>query len=160
MTNMEIYDLGKNLGSFNYMDSDSLDEKYIGYLIEYQNMVYQIITNQNNVLVNPEDDAIPFAPSLDHVKNELRKKINEPIEVKTVTVNPDYFNTDSEFHKIDYEVLNEYMVNKIETNTLFDDNIDEIVSENYSQNIVKPKSNENGQSGSTFNNFVDFNRPW
>lgn len=149
VTNMEVFEFGKNLGSFNYMDHSIYDENCLGYLVEFENMIYQILVNTNNVLLDPEGEAIPFAPSLDDVKSSLIKKSKEPLKIETRTVDPDYFDTPSEFHKINYEVLNEYMQHKIETNSLFDDNEAEI-----------PKRDKGGDSGPTLNNFLDFNRPW
>jgi hypothetical protein len=60
MTNREVYDVGRRLESFNYINQFDLDNVYIGYLIQVDNTVYQVIVNQHNMIINPDDQAEIF----------------------------------------------------------------------------------------------------
>jgi hypothetical protein len=156
---MEIYEVGKNLGSFNYLNEYDPDGIYIGYFIEYGNMVYQIIVNQNNVLLDPEGNAVPFAPSLQHANNEALKKSKEPIKVETHTVSDDYFNNQGEFHKINYDIVDEKMENLFEETFLnensFENEFDNFSDSEYqNENVVKNKVTD------IKTNVINFNTPW
>lgn len=60
MTNQEVYDIGKKLESFNYINQYDLDNYYIGYLIQVENTIYQVIVNQHNLLIDPYEEAEVF----------------------------------------------------------------------------------------------------
>jgi hypothetical protein len=149
---MEVYERGKNLGSFNYMDDSDFDDSYMGYFIEYNNMVYQIIVTRHNVIVNPESQAIPFAPSLDYARNQIVKKSEEPISVETRIVDKNYFDNASEFHKIDYDLVAEKMENMLDSDTTF--------SEFFNIETDEIPTNINHKNLDVNNNSINFDRPW
>ncbi len=60
MTNQDVYDIGKRIESFNYINQYDLDNYYIGYLIQIENTIYQVIVNQHNLLVDPYGEAEVF----------------------------------------------------------------------------------------------------
>jgi hypothetical protein len=60
MTNREVYDIGRRIESFNYVNQYDLDNVYIGYLIQIENTIYQVIVNQYNIIVNPDEQAEIF----------------------------------------------------------------------------------------------------
>jgi hypothetical protein len=156
---MEIYEVGKNLGSFNYLNEYDPDGIYIGYFIEYGNMVYQIIVNQNNVLIDPEGQAIPFAPSLQHANNEVIKKSKEPIKIETHTVSNNHFDDQGEFHKINYDSVSAKMENVFEETFLnenpFENEFDNFIESDYqNENLVKNKVTD------VKTNAINFNTPW
>ena len=60
MTNQEVYDMGRRIESFNYIDPYDLDNMYIGYLIKVDSIVYQVVVNQHNMIIHPNEKATIF----------------------------------------------------------------------------------------------------
>lgn len=60
MTNQEVYDIGRRIESFNYINPYDLDNVYIGYLIQVDSIIYQVIVNQHNMIIDPNEEATIF----------------------------------------------------------------------------------------------------
>lgn len=60
MTNREVYDNGRIIETFNYINQFDPYNNYIGYLIKIDNTVYEIVVNQHNLLVDPDEKAVIF----------------------------------------------------------------------------------------------------
>lgn len=89
MTNREVYDIGRRIESFNYVNQYDLDNVYIGYLIQIENTIYQVIVNQYNIIVNPDDQAEIFGMAGSDGNVSLVNGINSsfPIPNNTETRN-------------------------------------------------------------------------
>lgn len=89
MTNREVYDIGRRIESFNYVNQYDLDNVYIGYLIQIENTIYQVIVNQYNIIVNPDDQAEIFGMAGSDGNGSLVNGINSsfPIPNNTETRN-------------------------------------------------------------------------
>jgi hypothetical protein len=131
MTNQEVYDIGRRLESFNYINQFDLDNVYIGYLIQIENTVYQVIVNQHNVIINPDEQAVIFRMVGSDSGKSLVNGVNSSFPF------PD---ENREF--IDDTDIN---IDPFELISKFDDNGDII------QDTSADKLNTN---------FTDFNRPW
>lgn len=60
MTNEEVYTHGRIVETFNYLNQFDLEGIYIGYLIKVDNITYQVIVNQHNMIQNPDEPAVIF----------------------------------------------------------------------------------------------------
>jgi hypothetical protein len=60
MTNREVYDIGRIIETFNYINQYDPYNTYIGYLVKVDNTVYEIVVNQHNMLVDPDEKASIF----------------------------------------------------------------------------------------------------
>lgn len=121
MTNQEVYDIGRRIESFNYINPYDLDNVYIGYLIQVDNVTYQVIVNQHNMIIDPNEKATIFriegSSNVTNV-NSMNNSIPFPPNMS------DYFNDTDDGSSIDSNSL----LNK------FDDDGNEIINNEHSKN--------------------------
>ena len=86
MTNMEVFDRGKIIETFNYMDDFDLENSYIGYLIELNDIVYTVIATNHNMLIDPESEAEIFTTDINGVYSQIEQSMNEPLRIETKLV--------------------------------------------------------------------------
>lgn len=70
MTNREVYDMGRIVETFNYINQFDPYNNYIGYLVKVDNTIYEIVVNQHNMLVDPDEKAVIFR--VEDTQNEKR----------------------------------------------------------------------------------------
>lgn len=70
MTNREVYDIGRIVETFNYINQFDPYNNYIGYLIKVDNTIYEIVVNQHNILFDPDEKASVFR--VEDTQNEKR----------------------------------------------------------------------------------------
>lgn len=67
MTAKDLFDSGKIIDTFIHINPDDLNNEYIGHLIQHGNSVYQVITDSNNNLVNPNNDAVMITDDIENL---------------------------------------------------------------------------------------------
>jgi hypothetical protein len=156
MNNMEVFDRGKILETFNYMDEYDFENTHMGYLVELNGIVYQIIATENNILINPESEASIFTSDINDVYSQIEKDMKEPIKIETRMVGDDYFENKSDI-QVDDGVIKykgNVIVNRFTNQTVFDEykELDSWKNETSEQ--------QTGNTGIVDNNIIDFNTPW
>lgn len=155
MTNMEVFDRGRIVETFNYMDEYDFENTYIGYLIQVNDIVYQVIATQHNLILNPEEEAIVFTTELNTIYSDIEKSMQEPIRIETKLVNEDEFDKKSDV-EVDEDVIKykgKVIAKRFTNETIFDQ---------YKE-IDAWKNNtdsQNGNSGTINNNIINFDTPW
>lgn len=90
MTNQFIFDKGKVIENFNYILQEDPYNDYIGNLIEYDEKIYEIITDTIGKVVNP--DLIPTALSngvseiydhIDYINDKPLNVVNKPAQTNS-----------------------------------------------------------------------------
>lgn len=155
MTNMEVFDKGKILETFNYMDDYDFENIHIGYLIQVNDTVYQVIATQHNLLLNPEEEAIVFTTQLNDMYSDIEKSMQEPIKIETKMVDENEFDKKSDI-EIDDDVIKykgKVIVKRFTNETIFDE-YKELDS------WKNDMEQQNGNSGTIDNNIINFNTPW
>ena len=153
---MEVFDRGKILETFNYMDEYDFENTHMGYLVELNGIVYQIIATENNILINPESEASIFTSDINDVYSQIEKDMKEPIKIETRMVGDDYFENKSDI-QVDDGVIKykgNVIVNRFTNQTVFDEykELDSWKNETSEQ--------QTGNTGIVDNNIIDFNTPW
>lgn len=152
---MEVFDRGKIIETFNYMGDFDLENSYVGYLIQLNDTVYQVIATKHNMLIDPEGDAEIFTTDINDVYYQIEQSMNEPLRIETKLVNDFEEKSDIE---VDDEVIKykgRVVVNRFTNESIFDQYKD----------IDAWKRNDDdmpndGTKGDINNNIIDFNRPW
>lgn len=155
MTNMEVFDKGKILETFNYMDDYDFENIHIGYLIQVNDTVYQVIATQHNLLLNPEEEAIVFTTQLNDMYSDIQRSMQEPIKIETKMVDENEFDKKSDI-EIDDDVIKykgKVIVKRFTNETIFDE-YKELDS------WKNDMEQQNGNSGTIDNNIINFNTPW
>ena len=148
MTNQEVFDNGRIIETFYYINQFDLTNDYIGYLIQVDDIVYQIVTTEHNILLNPHDEAILFTDNLEAVYSEIDNAINEPLKFSFDMDNDQIEKKDNDLYVDDFVI--KYKGNVI-ANTYGPNDWD--------QHHKFDNSNSNNQDD-TNHNFIDFNSPW
>lgn len=90
MTNQFIFDKGKVIENFNYILQNDPYNDYIGNLIEYDEKIYEIITDTSGKVVDP--DLIPTALSngvseiydhIDYINDKPLNVVNKPVQTNS-----------------------------------------------------------------------------
>jgi hypothetical protein len=154
---MEVFDRGKILETFNYMDEYDFENTHMGYLIELNGIVYQIITTEHNLLINPESEAVVFASDINDVYSQIENSMKEPIQIQTQMVDDDYFGNKSDI-QVDDDVIKykgNVIANRFTNETIFDEyrELDSWKNETSEQQ-------QTGNTGTIDNNIINFNTPW
>jgi len=155
MTNMEVFDKGKIVETFNYMDDYDFENIHIGYLIQVNDTVYQVIATQHNLLLNPEEEAIVFTTQLNDMYSDIQRSMQEPIKIETKMVDENEFDKKSDI-EIDDDVIKykgKVIVKRFTNETIFDE-YKELDS------WKNDMEQQNGNSGTIDNNIINFNTPW
>lgn len=82
MTNSELFKMGKIVELYNYVDPNDLDADYIGHLIVYDNKVYEVITDEKQVPLNPNGSPTLMSESLEDMYTAFRELQERPVDVK------------------------------------------------------------------------------
>lgn len=152
---MEVFDKGKILETFNYMDDYDFENIHIGYLIQVNDTVYQVIATQHNLLLNPEEEAIVFTTQLNDMYSDIQRSMQEPIKIETKMVDENEFDKKSDI-EIDDDVIKykgKVIVKRFTNETIFDE-YKELDS------WKNDMEQQNGNSGTIDNNIINFNTPW
>lgn len=152
---MEVFDKGKILETFNYMDDYDFENIHIGYLIQVNDTVYQVIATQHNLLLNPEEEAIVFTTQLNDMYSDIEKSMQEPIKIETKMVDENEFDKKSDI-EVDDDVIKykgKVIVKRFTNETIFDE-YKELDS------WKNDMEQQNGNSGTIDNNIINFNTPW
>lgn len=155
MTNMEVFDKGKIVETFNYMDDYDFENIHIGYLIQVNDTVYQVIATQHNLLLNPEEEAIVFTTQLNDMYSDIQRSMQEPIKIETKMVDENEFDKKSDI-EVDDDVIKykgKVIVKRFTNETIFDE-YKELDS------WKNDMEQQNGNSGTIDNNIINFNTPW
>lgn len=155
---MEVFDNGKIIEIFNYMDEYNFENTYIGYLIQIEDTVYQVIATQHNLLLNPEEEAIVFTTQLNDMYSDIKKSMQEPIKIETKLVDENEFDKKSDIEVDDYVIKykGKVIAKRFTNETIFDQykELDSWNEDNQSTN------NTNDNNGNIVNNITNFNTPW
>lgn len=152
---MEVFDKGKIVETFNYMDDYDFENIHIGYLIQVNDTVYQVIATQHNLLLNPEEEAIVFTTQLNDMYSDIEKSMQEPIKIETKMVDENEFDKKSDI-EVDDDVIKykgKVIVKRFTNETIFDE-YKELDS------WKNDMEQQNGNSGTIDNNIINFNTPW
>jgi len=152
---MEVFDRGKIIETFNYMDDFDLENYYIGYLIEFNDIVYKVIATNHNMLIDPEGEAEIFTTDISGVYSQIEQSMSEPIRIETKLV--DDFEEKSDI-EVDNEVIRykgRVVANRFTNETVFDQYRE--IDAWKQNNDDKPNG---GTKGDINNNIINFNRPW
>lgn len=152
---MEVFDKGKIVETFNYMDDYDFENIHIGYLIQVNDTVYQVIATQHNLLLNPEEEAIVFTTQLNDMYSDIQRSMQEPIKIETKMVDENEFDKKSDI-EIDDDVIKykgKVIVKRFTNETIFDE-YKELDS------WKNDMEQQNGNSGTIDNNIINFNTPW
>lgn len=81
MTNKFVFDKGKIVENFNYIRPDDPYNDYIGNLIDYGGILYEIVTDLNGTVIYPDDYAVVVANNgvkeiYDHIDYLNSKPLN------------------------------------------------------------------------------------
>lgn len=74
MTNKEIFSRGKIIDKFIAVNPDDPDSDYTSCSVEYNNILYEVVVDKHNVVLNPDDDAFIIS---DNLKNLLETPVDE-----------------------------------------------------------------------------------
>lgn len=152
---MEVFDKGKIVETFNYMDDYDFENIHIGYLIQVNDTVYQVIATQHNLLLNPEEEAIVFTTQLNDMYSDIQRSMQEPIKIETKMVDENEFDKKSDI-EVDDDVIKykgKVIVKRFTNETIFDE-YKELDS------WKNDMEQQNGNSGTIDNNIINFNTPW
>jgi len=155
MTNMEVFDRGKIIETFNYMDDFDLENSYIGYLIELNDIVYTVIATNHNMLIDPESEAEIFTTDINDVYSQIEQSMNEPLRIETKLV--DDFEEKSDI-EVDDDVIKykgRVVANRFTNESIFDQ-----YKEIDAWKRIDADEPNDGTNGNVNNTIIDFNRPW
>lgn len=57
MKSGELFRSGKIIDTFIHINPNDLENEYFGHYIQYENSLYEIITDSNNTVLSPDSDA-------------------------------------------------------------------------------------------------------
>ena len=152
---MEVFDRGRIIETFNYMDEYDFENTYIGYLIQVNDTVYQVIATQHNLILNPEEEANVFTTDLTGIYSDIERSMKEPIRIETKLVGDDEFEKKSDI-EVEEDVIKykgKVIVKRFTNETIFDE-YKELDS------WKNDMEQQNGNSGTIDNNIINFNTPW
>lgn len=151
MTNQEVFNIGKVLEVFNYLNPTDLDNNYIGYLIEIDRVIYQVIATEHNRLLNPDEPAHIFSDNSQALYDAMMQT-PEPIQVLT--------SVPEEKDKDLY--VDEYVIKykgKVIANTYGPNDWDQYAQ--YTDEIADDENEDSKSNNSNFQqNIQNFNTPW
>lgn len=155
MTNMEVFDRGRIIETFNYMDEYDFENTYIGYLIQVNDTVYQVIATQHNLILNPEEEANVFTTDLTGIYSDIERSMKEPIRIETKLVGDDEFEK-----KSDIEVEDDVI--KYKGKVIAKRFTDETIFDQYREldSWKEDDQLKNGSNGNVENTIINFNSPW
>jgi hypothetical protein len=79
MTNKEIFSRGKIIDKFIAVNPDDPDNDYTSCSVEYNNILYEIVVDKNNVVLNPDEDAIVISDNLKDILEAPVEEDNKPL---------------------------------------------------------------------------------
>lgn len=82
MTNQYVFDYGKVIDTFNYINVNDIDGEYIGHLIQFDSTVYEVIIHQSGGTLNPNDDARIVSENIDVIYNHIDEINDKPLNIK------------------------------------------------------------------------------
>jgi hypothetical protein len=148
MTNQEVFDTGKIIETFHYINQFDLENDYIGYLVQFNDIVYQLVATEHNILLNPNEEAILFTDNLDAVYSSIEAAMSEPIDFSFNTVDDINEKKDDDFYADDFVIKYK---NKVIANTYGPNDWDQ---------YGKFDDSNTNDSDNIDHNFIDFNSPW
>jgi hypothetical protein len=83
MNTSYIFKNGKMLESFNFINEDDLANDYIGHLIEYNDKVYQVVTNDKGNLLYPDEPPEIVSDHINHIYEFIHDLENSPAVIGT-----------------------------------------------------------------------------
>ena len=89
MNNDYIFKNGNIIETFNFINEYDLNNDYIGHLVEYNNAVYQIVTDSNNKLIDPDEPAEIVSEHINYIYDYIDELENSPIKFGTELNVPD-----------------------------------------------------------------------
>lgn len=148
MTNQEVFEIGKIIETFYYINEFDLENNYIGYLVEFNDIVYQIVTTEHNMILNPDEEAFVFTNNLNDVYSSIDAAMNEPIDFSFNTVDDINEKKDNDFYVDDFVIKYK---NKVIANTYGPNDWDQ---------YGKFDNSKSNGPDDIDHNFIDFNSPW
>jgi len=82
MTNQYVFDYGKVIDTFNYINVNDIDGEYIGHLIQFNSTVYEVIIHQSGGILYPNDDARVVSDNIDVIYNHIDEINDKPFNIK------------------------------------------------------------------------------
>ncbi len=83
----DVYNNGNKLETYGYIHADDMYGRYLGHLIEYRGMIYEVVTDMNDVLLDPTGIPVLISPDMKTLINDIEIKKETMPEV---IVNYDY----------------------------------------------------------------------
>lgn len=84
-----IFKNGRKLETFNFINENDLANDYIGYLIEYNQKVYQVITDDKGKLLYPDEPPEIVSENINHIYDFIDELENSPAIIGTDAIIPD-----------------------------------------------------------------------
>lgn len=155
MTNMEVFDRGKIVETFNYMDDFDLENSYIGYLIQLNDIVYKVIATNHNMLIDPESEAEILATDINDIYSQIEQSMNEPLRIETKLVDDFEEKSDIEVDDGVIKYKGRVVANHFTNESIFDQ-----YKEIDAWKIIDDDGSNDGTNGNVNNTIIDFYRPW
>lgn len=84
-----IFKNGRKLETFNFINENDLSNDYIGHLIEYNQKVYQVITDDKGKLLYPGEPPEIVSEHINHIYDFIDELENSPATIGTDAIIPD-----------------------------------------------------------------------
>lgn len=85
MTNKFIYSKGRVIENFNYILPDDPYNDYIGNLIDFNNTIYEIVTDLSGNVLNPDDDAIIVSSDIEKIYDHIDYLNSKPLNISDLS---------------------------------------------------------------------------
>jgi hypothetical protein len=94
MTNKFVFENGKLIENFNYINPDDPYSDYIGNLIEYDGILYEVVTDFTGKLLNSEHDARIVSHGISEIYDHIDYLNTKPLPVSDEVYNKGSFEGD------------------------------------------------------------------
>lgn len=84
-----IFKNGRKLETFNFINENDLANDYIGHLVEYNQRVYQVITDDKGKLLYPDEPPEIISDHINHIYDFIDELENSPATIGTDAIIPD-----------------------------------------------------------------------
>ena len=81
MTNQQVFSSGKIIEEYNYIHPVDFEEEYIGYLVELDNIVYEIISKPNGNILHPSEESRIVSKNLDEIYDYCDYLHDRPLNI-------------------------------------------------------------------------------